>query len=197
MAIEASGQTVVQQAGDNRGKTDPVSDIVEPKREMAAFSLHETPLLKSGSSMALVARTPSLWAHVKVYAEGGENALHAHPKEDHLFFVLQGRATFHDADGAEIVVGANQGITVPRGVLYSFQACGDENLVLLRVGTAIAPAYEAPSDRYPEVPIAAVIRENAEGLPFAGDDAGNKTGAMAGVPSGDVFGDAAGRRNTK
>jgi len=30
-----------------------------------------------------------------VYAEGGENAMHHHENEDHVFLIMQGEATFH------------------------------------------------------------------------------------------------------
>ena len=32
---------------------------------------------------------------IKVYASGGENTLHAHNNEDHMFVILQGTAIFH------------------------------------------------------------------------------------------------------
>jgi len=59
------------------------------------FSL-KTPYLSEGRSNTLLARTDFLRLTVKVYAEGGENALHTHSKEDHAFIVLEGEATFHD-----------------------------------------------------------------------------------------------------
>ena len=39
-----------------------------------------------------------LWAHSKVYSKGGENALHSHDIEDHVFLVLQGEASFFFGD---------------------------------------------------------------------------------------------------
>ena len=55
----------------------------------------EAELLDQGRTMDLLARSGVLAAHIKVYAEGGENAMHAHTQEDHLFVVLGGEATFH------------------------------------------------------------------------------------------------------
>ena len=49
---------------------------------------------------------------IKGYAQGGENALHAHPDEDHVFVILQGEATYHDADGQVLVLGRHEGVLV-------------------------------------------------------------------------------------
>src|SRR5271154_6469502 len=95
------------------------------------FTMLGTPLLSEGRSMELIAHAPQLWAHAKVYANGGERGLHSHPKEDHLFFVLSGHATFFDKDGTETRVGPYEGIIIPRGVLYSFESDGDESFVVL------------------------------------------------------------------
>jgi mannose-6-phosphate isomerase-like protein (cupin superfamily) len=98
------------------------------------FSLIGTELLESGQTQTLLANAPQLWLHAKVYAGGGENSLHAHPREDHAFFILAGEATFLDAEGNETVCGPYQGILIPRGVHYSFHCTSDENLVALRIG---------------------------------------------------------------
>src|SRR5438552_318942 len=88
------------------------------------------PLLSSGNQDTLVYSTDLMWLHVKVYAEGGENDLHAHPAEEHSFVVLDGEATFVDADGAETTVRAFEGILLPKGTLYRFRNTGDTNLVM-------------------------------------------------------------------
>ena len=98
------------------------------------FTMTGTPLLAEGRSSDLLAVASQLWVHAKVYAEGGERGLHSHPTEDHLFFLLAGRALFHAAGGESFEVGAYDGVMVPRGVQYSFEAIGDENLVIVRVG---------------------------------------------------------------
>src|SRR5262249_952758 len=71
--------------------------------------------------------------HVKVYAEGGENGLHAHDHEEHAFFVLAGRATFTAEDGSETELLPFEGMVVPKHAYYCFTSSGDENLVMLRV----------------------------------------------------------------
>jgi mannose-6-phosphate isomerase-like protein (cupin superfamily) len=106
---------------------------VEAAPHAQVFSL-KTPLLSSGRTNLSVAETDLLKLRVKVYAEGGENGLHAHQDEDHAFVVLQGQATFHDEEDNLKVVNKYEGIMLPRGAFYWFQSTGDENLVLLRAG---------------------------------------------------------------
>jgi len=110
-----------------------------PKAQI--FSL-KTPLLSAGQTNTPVAGTDLLKVRVKVYAEGGENTLHAHFDEDHSFIVLQGKATFHDDGGNTNVVNQYEGIMLPKGVYYYFQSTGNENLVLLRVGAGRKPGDE-------------------------------------------------------
>lgn len=156
-------------------------------QELHTFSIRDTPLLRSGSTMKLVTRAPGLWMHIKVYADGGENGLHTHPNEDHMFFVLQGKATFVDLNGREKTVGVNEGVTVPRGAAYAFRASGAENLVLLRIGSSPDHALAADSPEYPGVPKASLIRKHVDGADFRGSSPENKTGSEPGVFSGDKF----------
>jgi mannose-6-phosphate isomerase-like protein (cupin superfamily) len=108
------------------------------------FSL-KTPYLSEGRTNTLLARTDLLRLTVKVYAEGGENTLHTHTKEDHAFIVLEGEATFHDIEGNKTVVGQNQGVMLPARAYYYFQSSGTTNLVLLRVsaGTGSSPGHDS------------------------------------------------------
>lgn len=98
------------------------------------FSMRNLPMLEQGTTYDPLATAQNLWAAVKVYASGGENALHAHDGEDHTFIVLQGKAIFTFGDGSTRVVRAHEGVMLPRGVHYKFEADTAENLVLLRVG---------------------------------------------------------------
>jgi mannose-6-phosphate isomerase-like protein (cupin superfamily) len=100
------------------------------------FSMRGVPLLAEGTTNDPLAICESLWIHAKVYAEGGENALHAHTSDDHAFFVLGGRARFYDGDGTVTEVGPFEGIAIPRNVLYRFESVPPENLVILRMGGA-------------------------------------------------------------
>jgi mannose-6-phosphate isomerase-like protein (cupin superfamily) len=72
--------------------------------------------------------------HIKVYASGGENGLHNHTDEDHFHLVLEGSARFYGPRGEEVECGQYEGIMLPAGSYYRFNATSDEPLVLLRVG---------------------------------------------------------------
>ena len=139
-----------------------------PKAQI--FSL-KTPLLSAGQTNTPVAGTDLLKVRVKVYAEGGENELHAHFDEDHSFVVLQGQATFHDHAGNTNVVNKYEGILLPKGAYYYFQSTGNENLVLLRMGAGRKPGDE--------------FRLGTQGRPLTAEE--NKR--IAGVPiPGEFFG---------
>ncbi|HLY65031.1 MAG TPA: cupin domain-containing protein, partial [Chloroflexota bacterium] len=87
----------------------------------AVFPL-KAQLLARGRSMDLLAKTDLMTAHIKVYAEGGENGLHTHPHEDHIFVVLAGQATFHTGiEETQRVVNKHEGILVPKGAFYRFE----------------------------------------------------------------------------
>jgi len=111
---------------------------VQTKRGAEVFNLR-TPYLEQGRTTDIRARTDLMTITMKVYAEGGENAMHNHPHEDHSFMVLEGEATFHiETDDNVKVVGRYEGILLPKDVNYWFQSSGDQNLVMIRVG-AIYP----------------------------------------------------------
>jgi hypothetical protein len=129
--------------------------------------------------MELLGLTPLLWAHSKVYSGGGENALHSHETEDHLFFVLQGRATFHFADGSTAQARQFEGMMIPRGTQYRFHAHEEEgNLVLLRVGAAVV---KDSSDLHPRFNIpreALDSRTGPDGQAAPGDAKANGVAAQ-------------------
>src|SRR5262245_34303129 len=101
------------------------------------FSMRNTPLLRQGTIYHPLATAENLWVNLKVYASGGENALHSHGGEDHAFIVLQGKATFTFGDGSTAEVGKYEGVMIPRNGLYKFVADETENLVMLRVGGGV------------------------------------------------------------
>ena len=100
------------------------------------FSMRGVSLLADGASADPMATAENLWISVKVYSSGGENALHIHTTEDHSFVVMQGKATFHFGDGSSQVARQFEGVMLPKGVSYRFEADEAENLVLLRIGAA-------------------------------------------------------------
>lgn len=101
------------------------------------FSLRDTPLLEQGTTYDPLATAENLWVNLKVYASGGENALHSHGGEDHAFIILQGKATFTFGDGRTQTVGKYEGVMLPKNAKYKFEADEAENLVMLRVGGGV------------------------------------------------------------
>ena len=120
-------------------------------------------LLEQGRTDTPLCATEGMTARLKVYASGGENAIHAHPHEDHMFIVLQGSANFFDPDGVMAELGAYEGIMLPKGSYYRFHATSDEPLVLLRVGTPNQSPKLSPN------------RIDSSGEPMVGDSKENKT----------------------
>lgn len=157
--------------------TDP--DPTLPQASTLKFSMRNLPLLESGATMGLLGLAPMLWAHSKVYSSGGENALHSHEIEDHVFLVLQGRATFHFGDHSSAEAGAFEGVLVPRGTQYRFHANEAEgNLVMFRVGAA---AVQDSSDLDPRFALpreALKSRADPQGRYAAGDAKNNGTAAQ-------------------
>jgi mannose-6-phosphate isomerase-like protein (cupin superfamily) len=102
---------------------------------MATSFRVQGPLLTKGVLDTELFSTDGLWCHLKVYAGGGENTLHAHPLEDHAFIVLEGQAVFSDGEGGSFVANRYDGFVIPKGALYCFRNTGEGNLVMLRVGS--------------------------------------------------------------
>jgi mannose-6-phosphate isomerase-like protein (cupin superfamily) len=126
-----------------------------------AFFKLRAQMLEKGRTNTPLARTNNMWATLKVYASGGENGLHTHPKEDHTFIVLQGSARYYDADGGHVDVRKHEGIMLPAGAYYWFEATSKEPLVLVRVGCRISA--DDPSGRL-----------NIRGEPMPGESKENK-----------------------
>ena len=101
------------------------------------FSMRDLPLLEQGTTYDPLATAENLWMSMKVYASGGENALHSHGGEDHAFIIMQGKATFTFGDGRTQVVGIHEGVMIPKDVKYKFVADETENLVMMRVGAGV------------------------------------------------------------
>ncbi len=136
----------------------------------------KVPLLTSGRTNQVLARTDTVEVRAKVYAEGGENAMHTHLDEDHTFFVLDGQATFYGPEDHAVVVGRYEGLMIPAGAYYRFQSTGDTNLVLLRFGADVTPPEGTTEPRV-----------GIDGSPLAGKDPRNKQ--QPPVFSGKTFGE--------
>jgi mannose-6-phosphate isomerase-like protein (cupin superfamily) len=152
--------------------TEQPTEKTTPK--VTRYSM-KVPLLTSGRTNEVLARTATTEVRAKVYAEGGENGLHTHTDEDHTFFILDGEATFYDPEDRPTVVGKYEGLMIPAGAYYRFQSTGNTNLVLLRFGADLEPSEgSAP-------------RLGIDGLPLEGKDPRNK--AVPPVFSGATFGE--------
>lgn len=116
----------------------------------------KTQLVSQGHTRQLLAETDLMTLRIHCYSPGiGENALHAHTKEDHIFLVLQGTAQFNSGrDGKKILnAGKNQAVVLPAGCYYQFCNSGDTPLVMARIG-----AGQDKSD----------MRLNPDGTPIPG-----------------------------
>lgn len=142
--------------GRTMGKYGPISENQKPD-----FFNMKTQLISDGRGIKPLAETDNLWAWIKVYSSGGENSLHAHQNEDHMFVVLSGEAVFRGPNGEEKAVGRNEGIMLPAGSIYSFVCSSEDPLVLLRVG-----ARAGDGDLRD--------RRGANGAPLAGSSKENK-----------------------
>ncbi len=149
--------TIAQSPEDLRAKVS--EQIAEGK---PTFFKLEAQLPRQGRTDTPVAASDKMWVVLKTYAQDGENELHAHPNEDHVFVVLQGQASFRGPRGEERTIGVNEGVLLPHGTFYWFKAVGEEPLVLLRVASA---AFEGV-DRHGRI--------NVQGEPMPGDSAENK-----------------------
>ncbi|MGF6368003.1 mannose-6-phosphate isomerase-like protein (cupin superfamily) [Paraburkholderia sp. RAU6.4a] len=115
-----------------------------------------------GRTNQVLGASPYMNVVLKTYASGGENEIHAHTNEDHVFVVFQGGATFLGPRGEQRLVGKNDCVLVPAGALYSFHANEGEPLVMLRVGAAIDPTTDV------------LARVDEHGQPFDGYSEKNK-----------------------
>ncbi len=129
--IEARQRYGIEEApGEAMGYFSPILTAGNPK-----FFKLRAQLLDDGRDIVPLAETENLWTWIKVYASGGENVLHAHENEDHMFIVLHGRAKFYGPNKEEKELGRNEGLMLPAGTFYYFNSCADDPLVLLRVGS--------------------------------------------------------------
>jgi mannose-6-phosphate isomerase-like protein (cupin superfamily) len=132
------------------------------KRETPSFFHIRAKLPTQGRTNQVLGASPYMNVVLKTYASGGENEIHAHTNEDHVFVVLQGGATFFGPRGETKSVSRHDCVLVPADALYSFQADEGEPLVMLRVGAAIDPTRDV------------LARVDERGDPFDGYSEKNK-----------------------
>lgn len=144
-----------------RGSSRP--EITGTPEKPVFFHL-KAQMLEQGRTNTPICKTENMWGMLKVYASGGENALHSHTKEDHIFLVMQGSARFYGPNGETHDVKAHEGVLLPKGCYYWFHATSDEPLVLFRVG---CHTPEVADESLPD-------RLNIRGEPLPGDSKENK-----------------------
>lgn len=149
---------IVDGTDDLRAQIDAQAAV---KNQPSFFHLRAQ-LPRQGRTDTPMAATDRMWVVLKTYASDGENELHAHPNEDHVFLVLQGEADFYGPKGELKRVRQHDGILLPRGTFYWFRAVGAEPLVMARVGAVVDAAKDA------------LARINSEGQPMDGNSAENK-----------------------
>jgi mannose-6-phosphate isomerase-like protein (cupin superfamily) len=161
------------------------NEVGDPVPRQQFFTAVGAPLLAEGQSIAKLAAAECLWVHLKIYHEGGENELHYHGSEDHMFFGLAGRGIVYDEAGNEREIGPFEGVMIPAGVKYRLLAVGDENWVTLRVGASALGGGSAPGEVNP----ATLDRHDPGGSSSWSDGRDWKVNPKAGVgePSGEVF----------
>jgi mannose-6-phosphate isomerase-like protein (cupin superfamily) len=92
------------------------------------------PDVAAGKAFVKLCRTDRMVGFVQVIAKGGENNLHAHRHADGLWFVLSGRVRFYGAEERVIgEFGRHEGVLIPRGCPYWFEAVGDETAEIMQI----------------------------------------------------------------
>jgi mannose-6-phosphate isomerase-like protein (cupin superfamily) len=106
------------------------------ERDPEIISLR-TQLVSKGHTKRLLAKTDMMTFHVHCYSpKGGENGLHAHIEEDHIFVCLQGEAQFTGLKGPLPPLKKNQALFLPKGCFYSFSNETDAPLIMIRFGAS-------------------------------------------------------------
>ncbi len=131
------------------------------------------PLPSVGRTDTALAATPSMTVVLKSYAATGENSLHAHTTEDHVFIVLKGEVNFYGPNGEVKTFGPMHGVMLPHGSFYRFQASAGEPLVMLRIGGSAVHGGDM------------FARIGFDGVPMEGNSKENKAGEL--VLSGERF----------
>ena len=151
--------------------------VLQTTPKVQVFDMKTMPVLSDGRLTKRLCEADSMTVTGKVYAQGGENALHTHTSQDHSFFVIGGQATFFDENDETTVVNPMEGVLLPAGAFYWFQSTGDVNLVMVRFSGQIDAAEDKDDDRV-----------KIDGSKFPGEHPDNK-GAPA-VTTGKFFADA-------
>ena len=101
-------------------------------RQLQVFK-YEKPQEVDGKVTVSLCRSDILSVGVQVIMKvGGETNLHAHTGQDEAWVILSGRIKFYDKDKLVAELGKDEGIFVPKGAPYWFEAT-EEPVEILRV----------------------------------------------------------------
>ena len=135
-------------------KYEPPASLDRPKRTV---QITNTALLRVGVQV--------------VRKDGGETNMHAHPSLDSTWMVLAGQARFYGYGDVVIAEpGKHEGVNIPRGVPYWFEAISDEPLEILHI-TAADPNAKNERVNYAER-TAARQRDRASGRAASEEERG-------------------------
>lgn len=124
---------------------EAAASLADASRDPEIIALR-TQLASKGHTKHLLAKTDMMTMHIHCYApKGGENGLHAHVKEDHVFVCLQGEAVFRGMNGELPALKKHQAVFIPRGCYYSFSNETEEPCILLRFGASPDGYGSAPA----------------------------------------------------
>lgn len=132
MSVQETEAMTFEESGNF--KNSSFRDDLKGTPEKPIFFHLKAQMLEQGRTNTPICKTDNMWGVLKVYASGGENGLHAHTKEDHIFLIMQGSACFFGPHGEEKHVGTHEGVLLPKGCYYYFQCTSKEPLVLFRIG---------------------------------------------------------------
>jgi mannose-6-phosphate isomerase-like protein (cupin superfamily) len=95
------------------------------------------PEFETGRKVVTLGKTDRMVAMIAVIKSGGETNLHAHPHFDGFWMVVGGRVRFYnDVNNVLGEFGKYEGVLIPKGYKYWFEAIGDEPLEMVQIEAA-------------------------------------------------------------
>lgn len=110
--------------------TKTAAPVVEDSLGMKLVS-YAKPQLDGPRGMSILALSDIMTVIVQSLGPGARQGLHAHESYDGFYYVLGGRARFFGRDNAVFAdLEPGQGVFIPRGTPYAFEAIGGEAQLL-------------------------------------------------------------------
>ncbi len=103
------------------------------------YSMFNEPLLSQGATTRPLAHANNLWLGVRVSVAAARMPCMRTASRIMPSRSCRAARPFISADGSSLAVKAFEGVMIPKGVMYRFEAGTEENLVLLRAGAAQLP----------------------------------------------------------